>query len=65
MGTMPTSESFLAPNRGFELAKAAIFDLDGTLLESVDLHASFASKAIATRDRSGRKPERARLPLRC
>ena len=34
------SEIFLAPNTGdFRLAKAAIFDLDGTLLDSVDLHA--------------------------
>jgi beta-phosphoglucomutase-like phosphatase (HAD superfamily) len=31
---------FLAPIReDFELPKAAIFDLDGTLLDSVDLHA--------------------------
>jgi FMN phosphatase YigB (HAD superfamily) len=30
---------WLAPTQDLELPKAAIFDLDGTLLDSVDLHA--------------------------
>jgi phosphoglycolate phosphatase-like HAD superfamily hydrolase len=38
----------IAPTReGYELPKAAIFDLDGTLLDSVDLHAMAWHEAMA------------------
>jgi beta-phosphoglucomutase-like phosphatase (HAD superfamily) len=61
--------------KDFELPKAAIFDLDGTLLDSVDLHAIAWHEAMVRfghdvsltgpkTDRQGRGQAHSRIPLR-